>query len=176
MFNKDAGHDLIAQAVAKNWEQHLGVSVILQQKEIKVFREDLKNANFMTSRAGWFGDYGDPTTFLYLNRTGDGNNDRKYSNPRYDELLDQAATELDPQRRMALLAEAERIIVEEDVPMFPIFHYSQVYLFDPHRITGISSHPRQEQAMYEVDVLGDGQGTDALKVLPPRVRTGRTAQ
>ena len=42
----------------------------------QVFRQDLKSQNFMLSRAGWFGDYGDPTTFLDLNRCDDGNNDR----------------------------------------------------------------------------------------------------
>lgn len=165
LFNKDAGHDLIAQAIARNWEEHLGVKVLLQQKEIKVFRQDLKDTNFMTSRAGWFGDYGYPTTFLNLSRTGDGNNDRKYTNPAFDALLDQAASEPDPAKALALLSEAERIIVEEDLPMAPIFQYVQVYLFDPHRLTGISSHPRQEQNMYQVDIFGDGKGSDEPRVM-----------
>lgn len=168
LFNKDAGHDLIAQSIGKQWQRHLGVAVLLNQKEIKVFRDDLKNANYMVSRAGWFGDYGDPTTFLDLNRTGDGNNDRKYSNPAYDALLDRAAEETDPARRFALLREAERLIVEEDLPLIPIFHYVQVYLFDPHRLAGISSHPRSEQNLAWVDILGDGLGSDRPRMLPPR--------
>ncbi len=170
LFNKDAGHDLIAQSIAKQWQRHLGVAVMLNQKEIKVFRDDLKKTNFMVSRAGWFGDYGDPTTFLDLNRTGDGNNDRKYSNPAYDALLDRAREETDPVRRLDLLTQAERIIVEEDLPMVPIFHYVQIYLFDPHRLTGISSHPRSEQNLAWVDILGDGRGTDLPRMLPPRPR------
>lgn len=183
LFNKDAGHDLIAQSIAKDWERVLGVSVFLQQKEIKVMREDLKNANFIVSRAGWFGDYGDPSTFLgvsYAKRDArgeiiyDGNNDRRYFGERYSALLDEASLELDSARRMSLLAEAERILVEEDLPLLPIFHYSQVYLFDPHTFTGISSHPRQEQLLHWVDVFGDGKGTDRPKMLPARVRDGRS--
>jgi oligopeptide transport system substrate-binding protein len=177
LFNKDAGHDLIAQAIAKNWEQHLGVNVILQQKEIKVFREDLKGANFISSRAGWFGDYGDPTTFLYLSYASaddsgqiiyDGNNDRKYHNPAFSALLDRAADELDPAKRLDLLSQAERIIVEQDFPMVPIFHYAQLYQFDPHRLTGISSHPRQEQLLHWADLLDDTKGPNTPKALPPR--------
>jgi hypothetical protein len=42
----------------------------------------------------------------------------------------------------------------------PIFHYKQLYLFDASKLTGISSHPRQEQNMYRIDVLGDGIGAD----------------
>ena len=36
-------------------------------------RDDLYDHNFMVSRAGWYGDYPDPQTFLDINRTGDGN-------------------------------------------------------------------------------------------------------
>ncbi len=163
LFNKDSGHDLIAQQIARDWQKYLGVQTSLSQKEVGVFRNDLKNANYMTSRAGWYADYADPTTFLDLNRTGDGNNDRKYSNPAYDALLDEAKFELDPAKRMALLTEAERIIMEDDLPMVPIFHYVSLYLFDPDVVTGLNNHPRANQDIYLIDVLGDGKGRDQVK-------------
>ncbi len=169
LFNKEGGHDLIAQAIAKNWEQNLGVSVILQQKEIKVFREDLKSFNYMTSRAGWFADFGDPMTFMDIHKTGDGNNDRKYSNPAYDKMLDQAANEADPQRRMQILSDAERMLFEEEMPVVPLFHYMQLYLFDARKLTGFSSHPRQDQVLYWCDVLGDGKGREKPLMMPPQI-------
>lgn len=176
LFNRDGGHDIIAQAAARDWQEKLGVRVELAQKEVKVFRNDLKYHNFMISRAGWFGDYGDPTTFLDINRTGDGNNDRGYSNPEYDELLRRADNEPDPDVRMRLLEQAERIIVEEDLPLIPIFRYHQVYLFDPHKVSGITSHPRQEQQLFRVDILGDGKGAEIPLALPPRpARSGEEA-
>lgn len=167
LFNKDAGHDVIAQAVAKDWQENLGVPVVLAQKEVKVFRNDLKSQNFMVSRAGWFGDYGDPTTFLDLNRCDDGNNDRKYCSARFEALMDRAAEEPDPAQRLRILAEAERLIVEEDLPLIPLFQYVQVYLFDPHRVSGISSHPRQQQDLFLIDILGDGKGAETPRALPP---------
>ncbi len=165
LFNKDGGHDLIAQAIAKDWERDLGIEVRLAQTETKTFRERLKNADFMISRGAWFGDYGDPTTFLNLNRTGDGNNDRKYSNAAYDALLDAAEDAATPAARLAMLTEAERIIVEEDLPLIPIFQYVQLYLFDPHRVTGFSSHPRMEQQIHRIDMLGNGLGTEVPQVM-----------
>jgi len=167
LFNKDSGHDVIAQAVARDWQQNLGVSVSLSQKEIEILRNDLKDHNFMVSRAGWYGDYGDPTTFLDINRTGDGNNDRAYSNPRFDALLDRAAEEPDESKRLGLLAEAERILVEEDVPLIPIFQYVQVCMFDPHKLSGVTSHPRQEQNVDVFDILRDSKGADLPRSIPP---------
>lgn len=168
LFNKDSGHDLIAQSVMKDWQRHLGVPITLAVKEIKVFADDLKKANYMVSRAGWFADYADPTTFLDLLKTGNGNNDRKYSSERYDSLLKEAAVELDAEKRFALLSEAERIIMEEDLPMVPLFYYVSPYLFDAARVTGMNPHPRAQQDIYLVDVLGDGKGAD--QVIP--IRTG----
>lgn len=167
LFNKDSGHDLIAQALAKNWQQHLGVQTRLAQKEIKIFREDLKNKQYMTARAGWYGDYGDPTSFLDICYSTDGNNDRAYNSPAYDALLDRAGVEMDPARRMALLAEAERILVEEDLPLLPLFTYANVQMFDPDRVTGLTTHPRSLANLFLVDVLGDGKGPDVPRPMRP---------
>jgi oligopeptide transport system substrate-binding protein len=155
LVNRDAGHDVIAQAIKKDWEKHLGVKVVVDQVEIKIFRQELKQQNFMVTRAGWFADYGDPLTFLDLSRSTDGNNDRKYNNPAFDAMLDRANNEPDPAKRLKLLEDAERFIVEEALPMAPIFHYVQIYLFDPHRVSGISTHPRQKQYMHLVKVNED---------------------
>jgi oligopeptide transport system substrate-binding protein len=155
VFNKEGGHDLIAQFIAKGWEEHLGVSVSLAQKEVKVFREQVKSGDFMISRGTWFGDYGDPTTFLDINRAGDGNNDRGYVSEEYESLMNAAAGETDAARRLELLARAEEIIVARDLPLAPIFHFVQVSLFDPKRLRGITPHPRQEQLLFLADRLDD---------------------
>lgn len=160
LFNKDGGHDVVAQAVAKDWERNLGVNVELATREIAVFKEDLKNQNFMIGRAGWFGDYGDPTTFLDLSRKDDGNNDRKYSSAAYEDLMNRSDREPDAAKRLEILSQAESLLVDTDLPLIPIYHYVQMYMFDPHKVTGISSHPRQEQNVWEVDILGDGKGAE----------------
>ncbi len=167
LFTKDGGHDEICQIVARNWQERLGVQVTLTQKEIKGFRDDARRHNFIVCRGSWYGDYGDPTTFLDICRTGDGNNDRNYSNPEYDRLLDEAEKEADPAARMRLLERAEAVLLG-DAPLLPIFQYAAIYAFDPHRITGISSHPRTDQNMFLVDVFGDGKGTDVPRMLPAR--------
>lgn len=166
LFTRDGGHDLIAQAVAKQWEQTLGVRVNLVPKEIKAFREDLRSQNYMVSRGSWYGDYGDPTTFLDVNRTGDGNNDRAYSSAAYDGLLEAAANEQNPGERMTLLSRAEGVMLG-DAPLLPLFQYNSAYMFDAHRFTGLTSHPRSEQDLAKIDIFGDGKGSDTPRMMPP---------
>ncbi|MBX3381110.1 MAG: peptide ABC transporter substrate-binding protein [Phycisphaeraceae bacterium] len=167
LITKDGGHELIAQTLAKDWQRILGINTTISVQEVKVFRERLKNKNYMISRASWFGDYGDPTTFLETCRTDDGNNDRAYSSPKFDALLDRAANESDPAARFRILEEAERLLVEEDLPLLPIFYYVNMYLFDANKVTGISSHPRGIQLLYHVDMFNDGKGSNAPLALPP---------
>lgn len=161
LVTKDGGHELIAQAMAKDWERHLNIETTINVQEVLVFRERLKNKNYMVSRASWFGDYGDPTTFLEINRSTDGNNDRAYSSPSFDALLNHASVELDPRARMKILSEAERVLVEEDLPLLPIFSYVNLYLFDANKVAGLNPHPRAQQIVSRVDILHDGKGANA---------------
>lgn len=146
LFRKDAGHDLVAQALKRNWERHLGVRVRLAQVDSRVFSDRVRGGRYMISTASWFGDYGDPTTFLDLSRSTSNNNDRNYTNPSYDAMMD-AAGLLEGSDRMSALAGAERVIVERDLPLIPVFHYTQVYLFNAHRVRGLTTHPRQTQML-----------------------------
>ena len=144
----------ISLALRDMWQRELGVRVELRPKETKFFREDLRRGNFMIGRGGWYGDYGDPTTFLDLCRTDNGNNIRGYSSDRVDELLRRADDEPGPGARMALLQECERLLVTEEVPMLVLCQYVQLYMYEPGRLTGLSRHPRLTQYLWKMKSHG----------------------
>ncbi|NBX25417.1 MAG: peptide ABC transporter substrate-binding protein [Planctomycetes bacterium] len=135
----------LSTALTDMWMRELGVPCVTRSLDPRGFRDALQRGDFMVARGGWYGDYGDPTTWLDLSRREDGNNDRGFDLPAYDSLLDQAASELDPARRLGILAEAERLLMDEQVPVLPICHYVTVYMYEPTRLEGISRHARLEQ-------------------------------
>lgn len=94
-------------------------------------RRDLTAWNVM--RFGWVGDYNDPFTFLEIMQTDHGQNTVRWSNPQYDALLLQAGQERDLEARAALLAEAERLMLD-DYPLIPIYFYVTKHLVKPHVI------------------------------------------
>jgi len=98
----------ISLELKNQWEQRLGVQVELRGVDTKFYKEDLKQGKFMVARGRWYGDYGDPTTFLDLNRCDDGNNDRAFCDDEVEALLDAAANETNDQRRMELLVKQRR--------------------------------------------------------------------
>jgi oligopeptide transport system substrate-binding protein len=142
LYNTEGQHARIAQAVAAMWQRHLGVRVRIEGKEGKVFREDKRNVRFMICRASWYGDYGDPTTFLEMFKTGNGNNDSGFSDPHYDALLDQAEQQPTPEQRLGKLAEAEAYLVNQALPLLPLYHYVNVFAFHPHRVQNLYLTPR----------------------------------
>lgn len=150
----------IAIALAAMWRDALGVQCETRSKDGKFAKEDLKRGNFMVARGGWFGDYADPTTFLDLSKTDNGNNDRAFSSDAYDRLLESAQSELDPARRMALLSEAERMLVEDEMPILPLCQYVTLYMYDPAEVRGITRNARLSQPLWKIHgVTANKDGT-----------------
>jgi ABC-type oligopeptide transport system substrate-binding subunit len=56
---------------------------------------------------------------------------------------------------MAQLSEAERFLLEEAMPILPIYHYATTYMYDPSRLRGISRHPRLEQNLWALERIND---------------------
>ncbi|WP_299833897.1 peptide ABC transporter substrate-binding protein [uncultured Metabacillus sp.] len=76
--------------------------------------------------AGWGPDYLDPMTFSDLWLTGGGNNKMDYSNEQYDKLVKDAQTTLaqTPVEYYEALAQAEKILLEEDAAIAPLYQRS----------------------------------------------------
>lgn len=89
---------------------------------VRLDRENKQNYDLQL--AGWSPDYLDPMTFSDLWVTGGGNNKMSYSNKKYDELISKAQKSTDNSQRYKDLAEAERILLEEDAAVAPIYQRS----------------------------------------------------
>jgi len=104
--------------------------VKIENQEWKVYQQTTQDLKYDVSRAGWIGDYLDPTTFLSIWRSGDSNNYTGWASSEYDRLYRESFFETDPGKRNEKLAAAERILLEE-VPILPIYWYKRVYLLHP---------------------------------------------
>lgn len=130
VYNTDESHKKIAQAVQEMWNSKLGISVNLENMEFQTLIDRRRQGDYFISRAGWMGDYADPMTMLDLFMTGNPQNDPKWSNAKFDELLKKAKTETDQKVRMDSMKEAEKIMMEE-MPVIPIYFYTQPYVTKP---------------------------------------------
>ncbi len=122
LYNTSEGHKRIAEIIQQMWKDELGIEIILENQEWKVFLDSLNRIEFDIGRAGWVGDYLDPSTFLDLWLSTSGNNSTGFENAEYDRLMDRAARSFDPEERMELFQQAEAVLLDE-LPVLPIYYY-----------------------------------------------------
>lgn len=129
LYNTSEGHKAIAEYVQQKWKEVLNIDVTIENQEWATFIANRQGGNFTIGRAGWQGDYVDPNTFLDMFLTsldGEnwGNNDGRYASPEYDALLKQAATMAGGPERMAVLRQAEELLMEDQAIM-PFYYYTR---------------------------------------------------
>jgi len=130
LVNRGLGHVPVAEMIQQQWRDRLGLDVRIEQVEWKVFLDMTQKLDYQIARAGWYGDYVDPNTFLDMFLSGGGNNETGWSNAEYDAFIDAAAREADPAKRTAILTRAERLLMRE-VPIVPIYTYTTTILVRP---------------------------------------------
>jgi len=152
VYNTSKRHEDIAVVAQEMWKEALGVDINLVNQEWKVYLQTTNRLDYDIARASWIGDYTDPNTFLDMFVTGGGNNRTGWSNERYDELIRAAAETLDPARRNDLLKEAEDILVNQELPIMPVFFYANLSLLRP-RVKGFHQNARNLHPFKNLDVV-----------------------
>ena len=135
-YNTEEDHKMVAEAVQGMWQRNLGVVVSLDNQEWKVYLKKLQNDPPHMFRLGWGADYPDPDNFMKLFTANSGNNHTRWKNQRFDQLLDQAARELDTAKRVKLYDEAQKLLCETELPIMPFFWSAESTVLNPH-FTGL---------------------------------------
>jgi oligopeptide transport system substrate-binding protein len=147
MHNVSEAHAKIAQTITAMWKETLNVDVKIETQEWKVYLQTLKNETPVEDmphiyRLGWCADYPDENNWVHevfnceagANRARRGCVDPNCSEvkpTKFDELTVQAGKELDPEKRKELYREAERILIEEETALAPIYHYTSITMTKP---------------------------------------------
>lgn len=137
----DVGNNrIIAEALQSMWKTYLGVEVELQNQEWKIYLSTLDTDPPPVFRAGWGADFPDPHNFMSMFECNSGNNRTRWCNHEYDELVEKAAQEEDPPKRVALYVEAQKILTQTDVPIAPILISIQQSMVKPY-VVGLDPNP-----------------------------------
>lgn len=139
LYNTSENHKKLAVAVAAMWKKTLPVDLTLVNQEWKTYLETKKAGNFDVARAGWVADYNEASAMLDLKQTTHGNNDGKYSNPKYDELMAKSRQVANAEERNKIYAQAEAILAE-DQPLANIYQYVMPRLVKTH-VGGYPNNP-----------------------------------
>lgn len=111
----------VAVALAGMW-QSVGVKAELLVSEKKVHYDTVREGNYEVGEANWIADYNDAKNFLFLTQPSSGKmNMSKYANLEFEALMAQADQTIDPVARAALMAQAEKMMLDE-YPVAPVYY------------------------------------------------------
>ena len=97
----------------------LKIEMVATTKQDRIYNKQ-KNGDFDLSVTRWGPDYGDPTTYLTMGISTNGNNYGKYTNSELDALMDKVANESDANTRWQEMIDAEKIMMD-DLCYIPVF-------------------------------------------------------
>jgi oligopeptide transport system substrate-binding protein len=155
-YNCDAGHDQRVLYVAQKWREILGFSgsqMDIRCTDFGTFRTERRAGNvYDIARNGWGADFPHPDNQNRdLFACGAGNNNSKYCNPAYDDLLNQGAQATSYAEAEPFYHQAEELLVQ-DAPVFFMRYGEGVRLIRPY-VTGImqtsSDHQNVGDVFYE---------------------------
>jgi oligopeptide transport system substrate-binding protein len=138
MHNVSEGHARIAQAIQAMWQELFPkAKFTIETQEWKVYLQTLKKDTPVEEmphvwRLGWCADYADQNNWVHeVFNAEEGANRPRATPSKFEELTKQAQIETDPEKRKELYREAERILVEEEARIAPIYYYTTNMLTKP---------------------------------------------
>ncbi|MHA6260291.1 ABC transporter substrate-binding protein [Sporosarcina sp. CAU 1771] len=141
----------VAEVIQKNLAD-VGINAKIVQFEWATYLEKASNGEADAFMLGWTGDNGDADNFIYVLLDKDNigsNNYTYYENDELHDLLIEAQTEVDEDKRNEIYKKAQEIIHEE-APWVPLAH-STPLLGGAANLTGFVPHPTGSDWLSTVD-------------------------
>ncbi len=142
-FNSGAGHEDVVQIMIDNLRQ-IGIEAEAEPLDPETYFSQLAEGACQICRSGWYADYPTYDNFMYdlfHSDAIDGNNHGRYSNPEFDQLIDQAKAETDEDAAADLYHQAEQILLNDDVGVIPVNWYRGDYVYNEDKVTNFPQTP-----------------------------------
>ena len=130
IYNEQTLHQTLAQAAQNMWKEVLGVEVTLSSQEWQVFTDTRRKGDFEMARDGWISDYNDPSSLLGLGVSSSGNNNAQYKSEEFDAIMEKVAQSGDQAVRMEAMHEAEKLYVQTDSAVAPLYYYADQLVYN----------------------------------------------
>ncbi len=138
--NNNDSQRKIAVTIQAMWRA-AGIQAAIISTELKVHQSAQQQGDYDVARAAWYAEDKDPASFLeLLDSRAVGINVSRYTNPRFEALLDQADQSADLVKRAQLMNEAERLAIA-DQPLIPLYYYVSRRLIS-RRVVGWTDNAR----------------------------------
>lgn len=122
-------HKKVAEFLQAQLEDNLpGLKLEIKAVPFAQRLEIEKDITYDLSLSSWGPDYSDPMTYLDMWVKGGSANRMDYHNPKLDALVMDARGETDLEKRFTMLLDIEKILLEEDAAIAPLYQTGSAIL------------------------------------------------
>ena len=139
-FSGNDTWNLMFQSIQRSTQDHLGVRLKLDQidsREYSKFLGTLSGAHARNTLMphilflGWVADYPDSHSFMNVFTSTSESNYSGWTNKTYDALVESAASTLDEAARANLYFQAQKLLLNDEAVIMPLFYSSHQALVKP---------------------------------------------
>ncbi|MFD1864315.1 peptide ABC transporter substrate-binding protein [Planococcus chinensis] len=142
-------HKKVAEYLQAQLEENLpGFKLEIKAVPFAQRLEIEKAIEYDISLSSWGPDYSDPMTYLDMWLKGGSANRMDYHNPKLDELVSQARVETDLAKRYDMMLNIEKILLEEDAAIAPLYQDGSAILMR-NKIKDLIVHPTGASFSYK---------------------------
>ena len=154
-FNANSGFEGLVQIVIDDLAR-VGIRAVADPRDPETYPRELNEGACVFCRAGWTADFPAYDNFMYNLFHSDALNGNNYGyvNPKFDAVVDQARSTVDPGRRAELFQDAERIVLNEETGVVPISWYRGEYAYDRDKIASFPQTPFELILWEQVQLAG----------------------
>ncbi len=138
-FDSSSRNSLVMEKIQADLKKSLGLELSLINQDWKTYVRGLSSPR-QIYRFGWLAPFADPISHLEVFTTGNPNNYTGWSSPAYDALVREIARMKPGKARAARIVAAQKILLEDETVVVPIYHYVQTHAVSP-RVSGFRVSP-----------------------------------
>ncbi|MDF2889466.1 MAG: extracellular solute-binding protein family 5 [Lacrimispora sp.] len=139
LVRDDSVTKAVATYIQSELNKNLGIDITIDTKTVQARNELMDNDNYMFASTAWGADYDDAMTYLDLWTNGTPYRG-SYQNENYNKLVNDARVETDDAKRLNMLLQAEKLLVDEDAIIAPLYHRGSATLTKSN-VKGLVNHP-----------------------------------
>ena len=129
--NSSETHERIAETVAQMWKNNLNVEVRVTKLDWKSYLQQLRDDAPQIFRLGYCAYYPDAANFGNVFTSKSPDNYTRWSNPVFDQTIDNAARAVDGSQRRAFYRAADKLLVEDNAVIAPLWWSTRAALTRP---------------------------------------------
>jgi ABC-type oligopeptide transport system substrate-binding subunit len=129
--NTNDTHRLVAETMTQMWKNNLNVEVDVKALDWKGYLQSLRTDPPHIFRLGYCAYYPDAANFADVFKSKSPDNFTRWANPAYDQLIDEAAKKVGLLDRRALFRAAEKMLIEDNAVIAPLWWSSRATLTQP---------------------------------------------